>query len=195
MKPFTPAQAIVVQAPATGATITAAAELASVSRTTIYTWLENPVFKHAIAYSQQEYAMTMQDRMQALSAKALDKLEALLDDPRSSPSVILKASLAILNRPQFPKQGWVLPAASLDDCVQAIDDASAQMEADPEIMKYEAEYHRQLTNLYTKSNSATSPADAGDATPRSAPCPCGSGLKFKRCCGQNAPPVLHRDAA
>jgi uncharacterized protein YecA (UPF0149 family) len=27
-------------------------------------------------------------------------------------------------------------------------------------------------------------------TPRSAPCPCRSGLKFKRCCGKNAPPVL-----
>jgi uncharacterized protein YchJ len=26
--------------------------------------------------------------------------------------------------------------------------------------------------------------------PRGAPCPCGSGAKFKRCCGENAPPVL-----
>jgi hypothetical protein len=28
------------------------------------------------------------------------------------------------------------------------------------------------------------------AIPRSAPCPCKSGEKFKRCCGKNAPPVL-----
>lgn len=27
-------------------------------------------------------------------------------------------------------------------------------------------------------------------TPRSAPCPCGSGQKYKRCCGRLAPPVL-----
>jgi uncharacterized protein YecA (UPF0149 family) len=26
--------------------------------------------------------------------------------------------------------------------------------------------------------------------PRSAPCPCGSGAKYKRCCGTNAPAVL-----
>jgi len=26
--------------------------------------------------------------------------------------------------------------------------------------------------------------------PRTAPCPCGSGLKYKRCCGVGAPPVL-----
>jgi hypothetical protein len=29
------------------------------------------------------------------------------------------------------------------------------------------------------------------ATPRNALCPCGSGTKYKRCCGQNAPPVLN----
>jgi uncharacterized protein YchJ len=28
-------------------------------------------------------------------------------------------------------------------------------------------------------------------TPRNSPCPCGSGLKFKRCCGAAAPPILH----
>jgi hypothetical protein len=31
-------------------------------------------------------------------------------------------------------------------------------------------------------------------TPRNAPCPCKSGEKYKRCCGKNAPPVLHRAA-
>ena len=30
--------------------------------------------------------------------------------------------------------------------------------------------------------------------PRSAPCPCRSGEKYKRCCGKNAPPVLGRAA-
>jgi hypothetical protein len=32
------------------------------------------------------------------------------------------------------------------------------------------------------------------ATPRNAPCPCGSGAKHKRCCGKNAAPILHRAA-
>jgi DNA-binding XRE family transcriptional regulator len=30
-------------------------------------------------------------------------------EPESSPRVALKASLAVLNRPQFPDQGWNLP--------------------------------------------------------------------------------------
>ena len=31
-------------------------------------------------------------------------------------------------------------------------------------------------------------------TPRNAACPCGSGNKYKRCCGKNAPPVLNQAA-
>jgi hypothetical protein len=31
-------------------------------------------------------------------------------------------------------------------------------------------------------------------TSRSAPCPCGSGVKYKRCCGKSAPPALARAA-
>jgi hypothetical protein len=33
------------------------------------------------------------------------------------------------------------------------------------------------------------------STPRNAPCPCGSGEKYKRCCGRGAPPVLFAAAA
>ena len=29
---------------------------------------------------------------------------------------------------------------------------------------------------------------------RNTPCPCGSGLKYKRCCGVNAPPILNHAA-
>jgi uncharacterized protein YecA (UPF0149 family) len=35
---------------------------------------------------------------------------------------------------------------------------------------------------------------APKTTPRNAPCPCGSGNKYKRCCGKDAPPVLNRAA-
>jgi uncharacterized protein YecA (UPF0149 family) len=29
------------------------------------------------------------------------------------------------------------------------------------------------------------------AVGRNSPCPCGSGKKYKRCCGVNAPPILY----
>ncbi len=46
-----------------------------------------------------------------------------------------------------------------------------------------------------KANPIAVPKPAPEAshpqqTPRNAPCPCGSGEKFKRCCGENAPAVL-----
>ena len=46
------------------------------------------------------------------------------------------------------------------------------------------------TTKQTQSAPATIPA-----TPRNAPCPCGSGQKHKRCCGKNAAPVLYSAAA
>jgi hypothetical protein len=39
--------------------------------------------------------------------------------------------------------------------------------------------------------ATSKPNPPAPQTPRGAPCPCGSGEKFKRCCGQNAPPVYH----
>jgi hypothetical protein len=43
----------------------------------------------------------------------------------------------------------------------------------------------------TALGSFCKPADRpASGTPRNAPCPCGSGVKHKRCCGKSAPPVL-----
>lgn len=38
-------------------------------------------------------------------------------------------------------------------------------------------------------------AERTQLTPRNAPCPCGSGEKFKRCCGRNAPAVLNNQGS
>ncbi|MFN7933985.1 MAG: hypothetical protein U0R19_11695 [Bryobacteraceae bacterium] len=150
MKQLTPTQVTVVQALALGATVTAAAKLASVSRPTIYKWKSDPVFNQAVAYAKQEYAITMHDRMQALTAKAIDKLEEVLDNPKSSPSVILKAALAILNR-----QNWAIPAEDFKDIARQIHAAADEMEAHPEIMAEEAAYEKQLTDLYENLNHPT----------------------------------------
>lgn len=143
MKHLTPAQITVVQALAMGATLTAAAKLASVSRPTIYKWKDDPVFNQVLAYAKQEYALTMHDRIQELTVKALGKLEEVLDNPKSSPSVILKASLAILNR-----KDWSLPTEDFKDIARQIHAAADEMEADPEIMAEIDAYDRQLTEIY-----------------------------------------------
>ena len=45
-----------------------------------------------------------------------------------------------------------------------------------------------LPNNLTKQTQSEAPQTA--SIPRGAPCPCGSGAKYKRCCGTNAPAVL-----
>ncbi|MFN7933748.1 MAG: SEC-C metal-binding domain-containing protein, partial [Bryobacteraceae bacterium] len=82
------------------------------------------------------------------------------------------ATLAILTQ----AKEWKLPSASFENCSQEIRAAQKRIAAQPE---------PQLTKLNTKPES----------TPRNAPCPCGSGHKFKRCCGRNAPPALNTQAA
>jgi hypothetical protein len=50
----------------------------------------------------------------------------------------------------------------------------------------------------SSENDHGSPAsfcNEAPAVPRNARCPCGSGDKYKRCCGKNAPPDLQRAAA
>jgi hypothetical protein len=45
-----------------------------------------------------------------------------------------------------------------------------------------------LPNNLTKQTQSEAPQTA--SIPRGAPCPCGSGAKYKRCCGTHAPAVL-----
>jgi uncharacterized protein YchJ len=55
-------------------------------------------------------------------------------------------------------------------------------------------------NAFLQDSSFCKPAPTASsfcnppATPRNALCPCGSGVKYKRCCGKNAPPVLNTRA-
>jgi uncharacterized protein YchJ len=47
-----------------------------------------------------------------------------------------------------------------------------------------------LPQDWVRSAPAETTAETTTQTPRNAPCPCGSGQKYKRCCGKDAPPVL-----
>jgi preprotein translocase subunit SecA len=47
----------------------------------------------------------------------------------------------------------------------------------------------QVGQALSPGKQSTSPVPQ-PLTPRNAPCPCQSGLKYKRCCGAAAPPVL-----
>jgi hypothetical protein len=59
--------------------------------------------------------------------------------------------------------------------------------------KVEVRPEESVASEESGSNCKTT-ANPNSQTPRNAHCPCNSGLKFKRCCGRNAAPVLSQAA-
>ena len=174
---LSPAQAQVVAALAQGRTVTAAAREADLHRNTIYNWLDEPAFKTAVEEAQREYVAILSDGMRDLAALALETLRNLLEDPETPPAVRLKTALAVLQRPHFPQRGWHLPERIEDPRERQVVDNLVEMKADYDAMR--------MTDAMEASEKRKKPAEA-PATPRNAPCPCGSGVKYKRCCAKAA---------
>jgi len=61
---------------------------------------------------------------------------------------------------------------------------------EPPVHRDDAELASFCNSPETAENKAPAAAPRPASIPRSAPCPCRSGEKYKRCCGKNAPPVL-----
>jgi hypothetical protein len=184
---LTPTQAQVIAALAKGQTITAAAREAGIHRTTIHHWLRiEPDFNTAVENAQHEYVATLNDEMRELSALALATLRSQLEDPATPPSVRLRAALAVLNRPKFPKQGWALPERLESPQQQHALDTLAAIEADYRAMRLEEAIQGSAARVETPTEPSAAQQAAPDRQPppsRCSPCPCGSGRKYKRCCG------------
>jgi hypothetical protein len=176
---LSPVQAQVVAALAQGRTITTAAAEANIHRNTIHNWLHEPQFKTAVEEAQREYAATLADGMRDLAARALETLRQLLDDPKASPAVRLRTALAILQRPHFPNPGWHMPVRIEPPQEQQLIDGLAEMEAEDRAMR--------MTGAIEASARRSDPPPSPAPIARSAPCPCGSGIKYKRCCGAASP--------
>jgi hypothetical protein len=194
--PLSPVQAQVIAALAQGRTITDAARDAGPHRTTIHHWFRTePTFNTAFQGAQREYVETLQDGMRDLAARAVETLRNLLDDPETPPAVRLRTALAILQRPHFPQQGWHLPERIETPREQQVVDGLAEIKADYDTMRMTEALQAQQSPLAHKPSVS---AEASPAAPiaRNAPCPCGSGNKYKRCCGSASagkftPPTNH----
>jgi len=187
---LSPAQAQVIAALAQGRTITDAARDVGLHRTTIHHWFRTePIFETAVQEAQREYVETLQDGMRDLAARAVETLRNLLDDPNTPPAVRLRTALAVLQRPHFPKQGWHLPERIETPREQQVVDGLAEIKADYDVMRMteamQAHPVGQVPDLpKPHHNPIVSAGPSATATiARSAPCPCGSGNKYKRCCG------------
>src|SRR5262245_49729200 len=94
-----------------GSTITEAADAIGVHRNTIMNWRRtSAVFQRRWHTMQYEQAMHWREQIQTLAPTALETLRQILEDPKASPSVRLRAALAVVKdlaapapaQPEFP---------------------------------------------------------------------------------------------
>jgi transposase-like protein len=104
---LTPVQIQVVAALAEGSSVTAAARKAGVHRTTVHLWKRSSgEFRTAVERARRDFSAALADELRDLSASAFQTLRGLLSNPDTPPSVRLRAALAVLEDPDFPKPGW-----------------------------------------------------------------------------------------
>jgi uncharacterized protein YecA (UPF0149 family) len=128
---------------------------------------------------------------ESMTDEELDRLQTSIDRARAAAQRTFHRSLKELRRLQSEH---LEPAAMLVKQAMATD---ALLLQEFEERKRQFAAH-QASEKAAAQNSAkqtqSEPAKTG-SIPRSAPCPCKSGEKYKRCCGKNAPPVLTTQAA
>jgi hypothetical protein len=133
----------------------------------------------------------------------LEKQQKSVDRARAQSHNILRRSIAEVRKMQTDRVGREQAAESLRkaqiEMMHSLIEEMAEDEDPEDEASVEIPFCNpvgQISDLPTKIPFCKSPeALPGSApTPRGAPCPCGSGRKYKRCCGQGAPPVLHEAA-
>ncbi len=164
---LTTVQINVIHALAAGATLSDAAEANHIQRITIYRWMKNiPQFADALRRGRAEFVLARRDDLQYLSNRALETLVAIINNPRASPAVLLRASMFILQRPQLPKVGWNMPEPAPNPDGEVLMD-SAIIEKDyndlPGVSGIEREEEPQEDPA-----AAESPAESTDPEPQPA---------------------------
>ena len=163
----------VIDALSSGATLTAAAEQAGVHRNTIAYWRRNSIpFQHALASAQYDRALLMREKLEGLADLAVQTLKDILIDPAASPSVRLKAALAVIDTiatPPPPKKQIALEIEKFT--VTKSEEPTADVQ--PQTVHKNAQHPIAANTPYRRETPKIG---------RNEPCPCGSGLKYKRCC-------------
>jgi SEC-C motif len=119
-----------------------------------------PEFRLALDGAMECRAQLNRERAQELLGEALQVLVGLLSDEKASPSIRLRASLAIIKTATTPNT-----------------EAKRKSEIGENFEKVHKAAQSQPVRL---------PVEPG----RNTICPCGSGAKFKRCCGNPVAAIL-----
>jgi len=213
MQSLTSIQLEAIQALSSGLSVTAAADALGIHRTTVHHWARTiPEFRNTLDAVKQARVDSTRDAMNSLAAPSIAILRNVIEDESASPSLRVRTALAVVKFATTPEKtslpqtrrddldlfavGYLAgyraahqPAESGDNL--AFDQDHNQIDPEPAL---EDDIHRNSSFSSHVDEPDEAPHDTRYQTPRNALCPCGSGNKYKRCCGKNAPPVLTRAA-
>jgi transposase-like protein len=184
---LSPQERIVINALSEGVSMTDAAAQAGVHRNTIANWRRNSLlFREALADAQYDRALLFRDKAEARVDRALETLDAVLNDPKASASVRLKAALFIIEKattPPPPRKYVPVVVEEFRASKQTVHPVhnNAQSAA-PASAPGETTAENQPSVHNSAQNAQTPFRRANPKVGRNEPCPCGSGQKFKRCC-------------
>jgi transposase-like protein len=195
---LSPKQIAVIDALSSGVNFTTAAEQVGVHRNTIAGWRRNHLpFQHALSHAQYDRALLYREKTEELADLAIAALRKILSDPGTSPSVLLRAALAVLNTvstPPDPKkqvqldiEKIVTHKADPHDITEASLDGNRMPGREEPAATAESQstaVQPEKKHIFAQSPIATIRRE-GPKIGRNDQCPCGSGLKFKRCCLPN----------
>ncbi len=145
----------------------------------------------------------IESSLATLDDDTADRRQTSIDRARTQASRLLYKATAELRRLQTERitRHEILPeGADLTDLgvcdIEKVVRAAARTQDRERRLKRKSieDYFAPLPD-FTKSPEFTkrtqTPPPPAPETARNAPCPCGSGQKYKRCCGENAPPHLY----
>jgi len=192
MYQLTQQQFEVIDALSNGAALTEAAAQAGADRNTLVDWRACDDFREALAGAYYERAALYRDRAVALADLAFEAIRKVLTDPKSSPSIRLRAAIFIIDKastpPKFEKEkpaamAGMFAAMAETDRMHLSEEQPPEPASDAQECTT-AHNDAQPNPVFHMHNSAQ-PETCRRSEPktgRDGLCPCGSAKKYKHCC-------------
>jgi len=157
---LTPAQLTFLDCIANSLSIDEAVKEIGIDRNTVTNWRRTiPAFNQELEEAIEDRALVNRERIQALVYDAIGVLRSILQNEKASPSIRLRAAQTVFK----------MTAANQQQPESAETGTPA------------------ATNSEIVHNSAQQPVRVPSGPARNSNCPCGSRLKFKRCCANRSP--------
>jgi len=161
----------VIDALSNGATFADAAAQAGADRNTLADWRACDDFREALADAYYDRTALYRDRAIALADLAFEAIRKVLTDPKSSPSVLLRAATLIIDKITTPPQYREEKPADIAGMLAAMDAADR--------MHFVQQHQADAQECTTTQQPYRRPEPK---IGRNEQCPCGSGKKYKQCC-------------